>query len=75
MTDPSQVGMIALAAGVAAAGCGIATGIAEQSIGAAAVGIIAEDQKNFSKALIMTIIPETIAIFGFVVAIILLFVY
>jgi len=66
--------MIAMAAAIAVAGCGIAAGYAEAAIGAAAVGVIAEDEKNFSKGLIMTVIPESIAIFGLVVALILIFV-
>jgi V/A-type H+-transporting ATPase subunit K len=47
----------------------------EQAIGAAAVGAMAEDEKFFGKGLLMTVIPESIAIFGLVVALILLFVF
>ena len=66
--------MIAIAAAIAVAGCGIGAGYAEAAIGAAAVGVIAEDEKNFSKGLIMTVIPESIAIFGLVTALILIFI-
>ena len=50
---------------------GLGSGMAEGPIGAAAVGAIAEDEKNFGKGLIMTVIPETIVIFGLVMAILL----
>ena len=62
----------AIGAGLAVGLAGIGTGIAQQSIGAAAVGATAEDEKNFGKGLTLTVIPETIVIFGFVVAMLLL---
>jgi V/A-type H+-transporting ATPase subunit K len=68
-------GLIALSAAIAVGIAGYGAGIAEQTIGAAAVGAMAEDEKYFSKGLLMTVIPETIAIFGLVVALILIFVY
>ncbi len=37
----------------------------------AAVGAMAEDEKLFGKGLILTVIPETIVIFGLVMAILL----
>ncbi|MCZ7358085.1 MAG: V-type ATP synthase subunit K [Candidatus Methanoperedens sp.] len=70
-----MVGDLAIiGAGVAFAGGAIGAGLAEQTIGAAAIGAMAEDEKFFSKGLIMTVIPETIAIFGLVIALIVLFV-
>lgn len=68
-------GLIALSAGIAVGVAGYGAGIAEQAIGAASVGAMAEDEKFFTKGLVMTVIPETIAIFGLVVALILLFLY
>ena len=68
----TDIGM--LSAAISVVGCGIASGYAEAQIGAAAIGVIAEDERNFSKALIMTVIPETIAVFGLVVALIIIFV-
>jgi V/A-type H+-transporting ATPase subunit K len=64
-------GLIAIGAGLAVSITGIASAIAESSIGAAAVGAMAEDDKLFGKGLILTVIPETIVIFGLVVAILL----
>ncbi len=63
-----------LSAAISVTACGLAAAYAEATIGAAAVGTIAEDEKNFTKVLIMTVIPETIAVFGLVVALIILFV-
>jgi len=42
----------------------LGTGIAQSAIGAAAVGAVAEDRRNFGTALIFFLIPETLAIFG-----------
>jgi V/A-type H+-transporting ATPase subunit K len=45
--------------------------MAEATIGAAGVGAIAEDPKMFGKSITMVVIPETIVIFGLVMAILL----
>ncbi|MCZ7357229.1 MAG: V-type ATP synthase subunit K [Candidatus Methanoperedens sp.] len=73
--DPTQAGMVAVGAGIAVGLSGIGAGMGEQAIGAAAVGAMAENEKFFGKGLLMTVIPESIAIFGLVVALILLFVF
>ena len=73
--DPTQAGMVAIGAGRAVGLAGIGAGLGEQAIGAAAVGAMAEDEKFFGKGLLMTVIPESIVIFGLVVALILLFVF
>lgn len=64
-------GLIGVGAGLAVGLAGIATGYAQASIGSAAVGATAEDEKNFGKGLVLTVIPETIVIFGLVIAILL----
>ncbi len=66
-----EQGLIAIGAGLAVGLAGLASGWAEKDIGAAAVGAMAEDEKNFGKGLILTVIPETIVIFGLVMAILL----
>jgi V/A-type H+-transporting ATPase subunit K len=71
----TEAGLIALGAGIAVGLAGIGAGMGEQAIGAAAVGAMAEDEKFFGKGLLMTVIPESIAIFGLVVGLILLFVF
>ncbi|MEA3136137.1 MAG: V/A-type H+/Na+-transporting ATPase subunit [Thermoplasmata archaeon] len=61
-----------MGAGLAVGLAGIGTGIAQTNIGAAAVGATAEDAKNFGKGLILTAIPETIVLFGFAIAFLLM---
>lgn len=58
--------MAKLGAGIALAGCGIGTGLAQGPIGAAAVGMIAEDASKFGTGLLFTVLPETILMFGFI---------
>lgn len=70
----SQLGMKAMGAGIAVGLTGIGTGVAEMGIGSAAVGAVAENKDMFGLALLFTVIPETIVIFGLVVALLLLFV-
>ena len=70
----SQMGMKALGAGLAVGLTGIGAGVAEMAIGSAAVGATAENKDMFGLALLFTVIPETIVIFGLVVALLLLFV-
>jgi len=66
-------GLVAIGAGIAVGLAGIGSGLGESNIGAAAVGAMAEKPEMFGKALLMTVIPETIVIFGLVVAILLMF--
>lgn len=68
----AEVGLIAVGASIAFGLSAIAAGIAEKQIGAAAVGAMAEKEELFGKGLILTVIPETIVIFGLVVAILIL---
>lgn len=71
----NNAGLVALGAGLAVGLAGLGAGIGEQAIGAAAIGAMAEDPKFFGKGLLMTVIPETIVIFGLVVSILLIFVF
>lgn len=73
MVQASQLGMKALGAGLAVGLTGIGTGLAEMAIGSAAVGATAENKDIFGLALLFTVIPETIVIFGLVVGLLLLF--
>lgn len=65
-------GLLGLSAALAIASSAIAAAIAEKEIGAAAVGAMAEKEELFGKGLILTVIPETIVIFGLVVAILII---
>jgi len=61
----------AIAASVTLGLAALATAWAEKEIGSAAVGAIAENEKVYGKALILMVIPETIIIFGFLIALLL----
>jgi V/A-type H+-transporting ATPase subunit K len=73
MIAATQMGLRAIGAGLAVGLTGLGTGIAEMAIGSAAVGAVAENKDMFGLALLLTVIPETIVIFGLVVALLLLF--
>ena len=64
--------LLAVAAAIAIAGGLIGTGNAQQGIGAAGMGIIAEKPEKFGQVLFFFVIPETLWIIGFVLGIILL---
>ncbi|HHT75363.1 MAG TPA: ATPase [Methanomassiliicoccaceae archaeon] len=66
-----DAGLIAIGAGLAVGLTGLASALAEKDIGSAAIGAMTENEKLFGKGLILTVIPETIVIFGLVVAILL----
>ncbi len=67
----AEAGLIAIGAGLAIGLSAIASALAEKSIGVAAIGAMAEKESLFGKGLILTVIPETIVIFGLVVAILI----
>lgn len=60
--------LAAIGAGLAIGLSAIGAGIAESQIGAAAIGAMTEKEEMFSKGLIFTVIPETLVIFGLVIA-------
>ncbi|MGD0056603.1 MAG: ATPase [Methanomassiliicoccales archaeon] len=66
-----EAGLIAVGAGIAVGLAGLGAGLAEGPVGAAAVGAMAENEKLFGKGLVLMVIPETIVIFGLVMAILL----
>ena len=61
-----ETGLIAVGAGLAIGLSAIGAGIAEKEIGAAAIGVMAEKDEFFGKGLLMTLLPETMIILGFV---------
>ena len=67
-----ETGLIAIGAGISIGLTALAAGIAEKTIGAAAIGAMAEKEELFGKGLILTVIPETLVIFGLVVSILIL---
>ena len=68
----TQGGWAAIGAGLAVGLAGLGTGIAQSQIGAAAVGATAENEGFLGKSLIYVAIPETIVIFGLLIAFLLL---
>ncbi len=61
-------GLAAIGAGLALLGAGIGTGLAQKDIGAAAVGAVAEKPELLGRVIVFVAIPETILVFGFVIA-------
>lgn len=74
MAAAEATGLIAIGAGLAVGLAGLGAGLAEKDIGAAAVGAITENPSLFGRAMIFTVLPETIVIFGLVIAIMAIFV-
>ena len=72
MVADMSTGLIAIGAGLAVGLSALGAGIAEKEIGAAAIGAMAEKEELFGKGLILTVIPETLVIFGLVIAILVI---
>jgi len=68
----TDAGIIAIGAGLAIGVAAIATAWAQKTIGAAAVGATAENDKMFGRGLIYMVLPETIVLFGLVIAFLLI---
>ena len=68
VVSAGQEGLVAMAAALTVLGTGIATAWAEKVIGAASVSAIAEKPELFGRVLPLVVIPETIVIFGLVIA-------
>jgi V/A-type H+-transporting ATPase subunit K len=62
---------LAIGAGIAIAGAGLGTGRAQAGVGAGGTGALAEKPELFGNVLILFAIPETMVVFGFVIAIML----
>ncbi|MFH1779781.1 MAG: ATPase [Candidatus Micrarchaeota archaeon] len=67
-----EQGLIALAAGLAVGAGAIATALVQSSIGAAGMGLMAEKDNKDTQVLIMLALPETLVLFGTVVAYLIL---
>ena len=61
-------GLLGIGAGLAIGLAAIGVGIAQAAIGSAGAGTIAERPEAFGQILILLVIPETLIIFGFVIA-------
>lgn len=67
-----EMGLLGIGAGLAIGLGAIGTGLAQQQAIAAVVGAIAEDPKMFGKGLFFVLLPETLVIFGLVIAFMLM---
>jgi V/A-type H+-transporting ATPase subunit K len=67
----NSAGLKAMGAALAVSVTGIASAWSEKEIGCAAIGAMTENENLFGKGLILTVIPETIVIFGLVVALLI----
>ncbi|MCL5239105.1 MAG: ATPase [Candidatus Marsarchaeota archaeon] len=72
MTIGIEAAIAAVGAGVAILGGAVGTGVAQSAIGAAGLGLIAEKPDQLGMALLFLVLPETLLIFGFVVAILIM---
>lgn len=50
--------------------CGIGSGLGLKATGKASAGVLAEDPSKFSKVLILTLLPATQGLYGFIIALI-----
>jgi len=66
--DGIKIAGAAIGAGLALAGAALGTGRAQASIGAGGTGALAEKPELFTNVLILVALPETIVVFGFVIA-------
>ncbi|HEY7636944.1 MAG TPA: hypothetical protein VH763_15450 [Gemmatimonadales bacterium] len=67
-----EIGLLALSAAIAVGLPCLATGWAQSRIGAAAAASLAEKPELSTTAIIMLAIPETMAILGFVVGVLII---
>jgi V/A-type H+-transporting ATPase subunit K len=65
-TGDLQTGLVAIGMGLSLGLGAVGTGVAQSAIGAAALGSVVEDRRNFGIALIFFLLPETLVIFGLV---------
>jgi V/A-type H+-transporting ATPase subunit K len=69
--DNSNRGLIAVGMGLAVGLSALGTGLAQARIGAAGLGSAVEKPESLGLALIFLLLPETLVIFGLVIAFIL----
>lgn len=72
MTLGTDAAIAAIGAGLAILGGAVGTGMAQSAIGSAGMGLVAEKPEEFGRALLFLVLPESILIFAFVVAVLIL---
>ncbi len=71
-TSRGSLGILGIGAALAVGLTGLATGLAQSKIGAAGAGAITEKPELMGMVIILLALPETVVIFGFVVAIMIM---
>ena len=64
--------LAAIGAGLAVGFAGLGSGLGQGIAAAGSVGAVAEDEEMFARGIIFTALPETQAIYGFLIAILLM---
>lgn len=65
-------GLVAIGAGIAIGLAASGSAIGQGKAAAAAIGAVAEDKANFGRSLAMAALVETQAIYGFIIALLLI---
>ncbi len=71
MAITMEAAVAAIGAAIAIAGSAIATAYAQSAIGSAGMGLLAERPEEMGRVLLFLVLPETLVIFGFVIAILI----
>ena len=69
---PTEAGIVAIGVGAAIGFAGLGSGMGQGMAAASSVGAIVEDNDMFARGIIFSALPETQAIYGFLIAILLM---
>ncbi len=69
---PTTIGLVAIGAGAAIGFAGLGSGMGQGITASSAVGAVVENEDMFARGIIFTALSETQAIYGFLVAILLM---
>ena len=70
-TAKAPLGLASIGAAIAIGLSALASGYAQSKIGSAGAGALVEKPELFGNILVLTVIPETMVVFGFVIAILM----
>lgn len=66
-----EAAIAAIGAAIAIGASAIATAYAQAAVGSAGMGLLAERPEEMGRVLLFMVLPETLVIFGFVIAILI----
>jgi V/A-type H+-transporting ATPase subunit K len=69
---PASLGLVAIGAGAAIGFAGLGSGMGQGIAASSSVGAVVENEDMFARGIIFTALPETQAIYGFLIAILLM---